>query len=87
MRGGKEASDRRTGQGLNISWRFGGQKHSMLVLTRRVGETLVIGEDIRITVLEIRGRQVRLGIEAPPGFPIKREEYQNPEEKQKGHGD
>lgn len=46
----------------------------MLILTRRMGEGLFIGDDIRITVLEIRGRQIRLGIEAPANVVVLREE-------------
>ncbi len=37
----------------------------MLVLTRKAGESIVIGIEIRVTVLELQGRQIRLGIEAP----------------------
>ena len=37
----------------------------MLILTRRVGETLVIGDDVTVTVLGVRGNQVRLGVNAP----------------------
>lgn len=46
----------------------------MLILTRKTGEGLFIGDDIRITVLEIRGRQIRLGIEAPANVVVLREE-------------
>ena len=46
----------------------------MLVLTRRVGERLRIGPDIEVVVLEIRGREARLGITAPTSVPIHREE-------------
>ena len=46
----------------------------MLVLTRRIGETLIIGEDIRVTVLEVSGNQVRLGVTAPKAVPVHREE-------------
>lgn len=46
----------------------------MLVLTRRVGERLRIGPDIEVVVLEVRGREARLGITAPPTVPIHREE-------------
>ncbi len=46
----------------------------MLILTRKSGEGLFIGDDIRITVLEIRGKQIRLGIEAPADVVILREE-------------
>ena len=46
----------------------------MLVLTRRVGESLVIGDDVEVTVLEIKGAQVRLGIDAPTSVPVNRRE-------------
>lgn len=46
----------------------------MLILTRRVGETLVIGDDITITVLGIKGYQVRMGINAPKEVSVHREE-------------
>jgi carbon storage regulator len=46
----------------------------MLVLTRRVGERVVIGETIVMTVVEVNGGRVRLGIEAPRDVPIRREE-------------
>lgn len=46
----------------------------MLVLSRRVGETLLIGDNIRVTVLENRGSQVRIGIDAPADIAIDREE-------------
>ncbi len=46
----------------------------MLILTRRSGESITIGDDIKIQVVEVKGRQVRLGIEAPKDCPIHREE-------------
>lgn len=46
----------------------------MLILTRRVGETLVIGDDVTITVLEVKGSQVRIGINAPKSVSVHREE-------------
>tara|TARA_Y100000758_G_C15853809_1_gene350334 strand:- start:64 stop:300 length:237 start_codon:yes stop_codon:yes gene_type:complete len=46
----------------------------MLVLTRKAGESIVIGGQIRITVLEMQGRQIRLGIEAPSEIPVHRGE-------------
>jgi carbon storage regulator len=46
----------------------------MLILTRRPGERVVIGEDIFVTVMSVSGHTVRLGIDAPGGVPIYREE-------------
>jgi carbon storage regulator len=46
----------------------------MLILTRRAGERVFIGEDILVTVMEVSGQTVRLGIAAPDGLPIYREE-------------
>lgn len=46
----------------------------MLILTRRVGETVIIGNDVRMTVLGVRGQQVRIGIEAPKSVTVHREE-------------
>ena len=46
----------------------------MLILTRRVGEALKLGEDITVTVLGVRGNQVRIGIDAPKSVAIQREE-------------
>lgn len=46
----------------------------MLILTRRIGETLNIGDDIQVTVLGIKGNQIRLGINAPKDVPVHREE-------------
>ena len=53
----------------------------MLILTRRVGESLMIGDQIAITVLNLKGNQVRLGIEAPKDISVHREEvYQRIQE-------
>ena len=49
----------------------------MLILTRRVGETVHIGEEIQFTVLGVRGTQVRIGINAPRDVPVHREEIYN----------
>jgi carbon storage regulator len=48
----------------------------MLILTRKTGETIVINENIRVTVLAVRGNQVRIGIEAPEDVPVHRHEVQ-----------
>jgi carbon storage regulator len=46
----------------------------MLILTRRVGEKLIIGEDVTVTISGVRGSQVRIGIEAPRDVRVNREE-------------
>lgn len=62
----------------------------MLILTRRIGEVLRIGDDVAITVLGIKGNQVRIGIDAPKDVAVHREEiYQRikSETEQDGEGD
>lgn len=54
----------------------------MLVLTRRLGESITIGEDIKIIIVDIDGHQVKLGVEAPRNIEIYREELYK---KVKGH--
>jgi len=46
----------------------------MLILTRRTGETICIGDDVTLTVLGVKGNQVRIGINAPKNVPVHREE-------------
>ena len=46
----------------------------MLILTRRVGETLMIGDNVSVTVLRVKGNQVRLGVNAPKDVSVHREE-------------
>ena len=46
----------------------------MLILTRRVGESLMIGDDVTITVLGVKGNQVRIGVKAPKEVAVHREE-------------
>ncbi|WP_426934973.1 carbon storage regulator CsrA [Pseudomonas fulva] len=48
----------------------------MLILTRKVGETIVINDTIRVTVLQVKGNQVRIGIEAPKDVSVHRHEIQ-----------
>ena len=49
----------------------------MLILSRRTEETFLIGDDIKITVLAVRGNQVRIGVDAPKSVPVHREEIYN----------
>ncbi len=49
----------------------------MLILTRRIGETLMIGDDVSITVIGVKGNQVRIGIDAPKDVAVHREEIFN----------
>ncbi|MDP1574590.1 MAG: carbon storage regulator CsrA [Coxiellaceae bacterium] len=46
----------------------------MLILTRRISESIIIGDDVKITVLGVKGNQVRLGIDAPKDLTVHREE-------------
>ena len=46
----------------------------MLILTRRVGETVMIGDEVTVTVLRVKGNQVRLGVNAPKTISVQREE-------------
>ena len=60
----------------------------MLILTRRVGETLMIGDDVAVTVLGVKGNQVRIGVKAPRDVSVHREEiYERIQEEQEVRGD
>ncbi len=56
----------------------------MLILTRRVGETLVVGDDVTVTVLGVKGNQVRLGVNAPKDVSVHREEIYQRIQQEKG---
>ena len=58
----------------------------MLILTRRISESIMVNDDVKITVLGIKGNQVRLGIEAPKDVAVHREEIYE-RIKQEGHRD
>ncbi len=49
----------------------------MLILTRRIGETLMVGDNVTVTVLGVKGNQVRLGVNAPKDVAVHREEIYN----------
>jgi carbon storage regulator len=49
----------------------------MLILTRRVGESLIISDDMKVTVLGIKGNQIRIGVSAPRDIAVHREEIYN----------
>ena len=59
----------------------------MLILTRRIGEVMRIGDDIKITILEVQGSQVRLGIIAPREIAVHREEIYQKIQSKKGDND
>jgi carbon storage regulator len=56
----------------------------MLILTRRVGETVVIGDEVEVTVLGVKGNQVRLGVNAPRDVSVHRQEIYERIRKEKG---
>ena len=58
----------------------------MLILTRRVGETLMVGDEVTVTVLGVKGNQVRIGVNAPKEVSVHREEiYQRIQREKGGH--
>tara|TARA_B100000029_G_scaffold428567_1_gene438538 strand:- start:886 stop:1098 length:213 start_codon:yes stop_codon:yes gene_type:complete len=59
----------------------------MLILTRRVGETIVIGDDVTVTVLGVKGNQARLGVTAPKEIAVHREEIFDRIKREQADGD
>jgi carbon storage regulator len=58
----------------------------MLILTRRVGETLMIGDEVSVTVLGVKGNQVRIGVSAPKDVTVHREEIYERIQQEKAQG-
>lgn len=59
----------------------------MLILTRRISESVIVGDNVKITVLGVKGNQVRLGIDAPRDVAVHREEIYNRIQDEQGEGD
>lgn len=58
----------------------------MLCLTRKAGQSIAIGDGITVQVLQVNGAIVRIGVEAPKGMPIDREEVRQRKAQEKNHG-
>ena len=59
----------------------------MLILTRRVGETLMVGDEVTVTVLGVKGNQVRIGVNAPKDVAVHREEIYQRIQREKSEAD
>ncbi|PKN10769.1 MAG: carbon storage regulator [Deltaproteobacteria bacterium HGW-Deltaproteobacteria-7] len=55
----------------------------MLILTRKQGESITIGDDIKVTILDVKGKYVRVGVEAPRELPVHRQEMHETDQNSK----
>jgi carbon storage regulator len=79
---GLSAKNQSAGSDLHLQ---PGKGIDMLILTRRIGEKLIVGGDVTVTVLGVKGNQIRMGIDAPPEVKVHREEiYQRILKERKG---
>ena len=75
-----------TGRGVEFRWESQRTEgHTLLILTRRVGETIMIGEDIAITVLGVMGTSARIGVNASKEIAVHREEIYERIQREQGH--